>query len=282
MAFLLDQIGSGVAGLSPSRHPDRPGDQSGQHRTAHPRAPVAHPLRGPEGAGARRAPAAGQHQRHRPVAGHALRDRAPPRPRARRARCGGQGRRGADRPRGVPRLAGLHGDLGAGHWRLLAFFQEVRLAGWDEELPRSAYPPEETRCRSAPPHACSPTMCCARPPASPPWRRGSTPTLVLMGILVAGEDPVSASELARRLGLPTETVRRHAPASSPRTGSAAPSPRALSSTTPTCRMTSGPTSSAATRSTSTPVRRSLRTRDRRGLGPPRAGGGRRRPSGARG
>jgi DNA-binding Lrp family transcriptional regulator len=97
----------------------------------------------------------------------------------------------------------------AGHWRLLAFFREVRAAGWTEELPRSAYPPED----SVPIRAAARLLAdyVLRTAANLlPLAGGVSPTVVLLGIVAAGPNGTTPTQLAQRLAMPAETVRRHA------------------------------------------------------------------------
>lgn len=99
------------------------------------------------------------------------------------------------------------------HGRLYEFFQQVQAAGLLAPLPPSRFPPEPT----------VPIRAALRPIADYLLRTAERlmaltgdliSGLVLIGLLSAGETlpaPASATAtLARRIGLPHETVRRHA------------------------------------------------------------------------
>ncbi len=95
----------------------------------------------------------------------------------------------------------------AGHFRLIAFFHEANAAGWVGELPRSAYPPEAEIPMRAAARLISDYVL--RSAANlMPLGGGVSGTLVLLGVADA-EAPATGPALARRLGMPTETVRRH-------------------------------------------------------------------------
>jgi DNA-binding Lrp family transcriptional regulator len=97
-----------------------------------------------------------------------------------------------------------------GHRRLREFFQEVRAGGWLEDLPRSAYPPEESVPIRAAVRLLSDYVLRSAS-ALMPITGGLGPAVVLLGVAAAASaEPVSVSALARRLAIPAETVRRHA------------------------------------------------------------------------
>jgi DNA-binding Lrp family transcriptional regulator len=95
----------------------------------------------------------------------------------------------------------------ASHYRLIAFFHEANAAGWVGDLPRSAYPPEaELPMRAAARLTADYVLRAAA--NLMPLGGGVAGVAVLVG--VAGSDePVTAPALARRLGMPAETTRRH-------------------------------------------------------------------------
>lgn len=94
------------------------------------------------------------------------------------------------------------------HRRLVAFFHEANTAGLLEALPRSAYPPEPT----------VPVRAAARLMADYILRTTDAllamvgdiaSVAVLLAVLSAERGRTSVAEIAERLGMPEETVRRH-------------------------------------------------------------------------
>lgn len=94
----------------------------------------------------------------------------------------------------------------ASHYRLIAFFHEANAAGWVGELPRSAYPPEDQIPMRAAARLLADYVLRSASNLLP-MAGGVSSLIVLLGV-VGGHATVPA--LARLLGMPTETVRRHA------------------------------------------------------------------------
>jgi DNA-binding Lrp family transcriptional regulator len=95
----------------------------------------------------------------------------------------------------------------ASHYRLIAFFHEANAAGWVGELPRSAYPPEAEIPMRAAARLIADYVLRASTNLMP-LGGGVSGVVVLLGV-VCSPEPVTAPGLARRLGMPTETTRRH-------------------------------------------------------------------------
>ncbi len=94
------------------------------------------------------------------------------------------------------------------HRRLVAFFRQANAAGLIEPLPRSAYPPEST----------VPVRAAARIMADYILRTTDallsavgdlTSVMVLLAVVSAERGRTSVAEIALRLGMADETVRRH-------------------------------------------------------------------------
>ncbi|MCR5875650.1 winged helix-turn-helix domain-containing protein [Phenylobacterium sp. J426] len=94
------------------------------------------------------------------------------------------------------------------HRRLVLFFHQANAAGLLEPLPRSAYPPEPT----------IPVRAAARILADYMLRTTDAllaavsdlaSVIVLLAVISADTGRTSVAEIAHRLGMPAETVRRH-------------------------------------------------------------------------